>query len=241
MTWENYWRKYSGPNYRLYLMIAAIFVLAVIVYFSNKGKMQIIPPIAVTTTIVTPTTTEVTTPSVGTLLIGVKDAKHRLAGGNDITGLNITITKVEVHKSTENETDESGWSTVYEGGKIVDLVKYEDSTAIIAQKDLDAGKYTQIRLYINRSRIKITNVFQQIYNKSYDVTIKNEDKPFKIIHPFTIEAGKTLTLTFDFDVDKSVTKDAEGYKLKPVLGKVGPFEDGVLEEQGKPPNSETIE
>jgi len=239
MSWDNYWRKYSGPDYRLYLMIAAIVVLAAIVYFSTYYK-PVSPPVPTTTPIVATTTT---TPVIttGTLLIGVKDAKHRLPGGNDIIGLNITITKVEVHMATENETDESGWLTIYEGSKTLDLIKYNETTAIISRNDLDAGKYTQIRLYINDSNIKITNIFQQFYNKVYPVIIKNEDKPFKVVHPFSIEAGKTLTLTLDFDVDNSVTKDSEGYKLKPVLGKVGPLGDGVLEEQGEPTNSELIE
>lgn len=240
MPWKNYWRKYSGPDYRLYLMIAAIFVLAAVVYFLPKYK-----PVFPTTTTTTPPTTLTTAPTVatGTLLIGVKDAKYRLPGGNDIVGLNVTITKVEVHKATENETENEtqSWLTVYEGSKTVDLIKYNETIAIIAQNDLDAGKYTQIRLYINESKVKITNIFQYIYNKVYDVTIKNEDKPFKIIHPFTIEAGQTLTLTFDFDIENCVKKDAEGYKLKPVLGKVGPLGDGVLEEKGRPSNSETIE
>ena len=71
--------------------------------------------------------------------------------------------------------------------------------------------------------------------------IKNEDKPFKVIHPFTIEAGQILALTLDFDIEKCISKDSEGYKLKPLLGKVGPLGDGVLEEKGKPSNSEMIE
>lgn len=234
MPWDNYWRKYSGRDYRLYLMIAAIVVLAAIVYFFNYYK-PVSPPVATTTT--TTTTPVITT---GTLLIGVKDAKYRMSGGNDIVGLNITITKIEVHVDTGNETDESGWLIVYEGSKTVDLIKYNDTIAILSQKDLDAGKYTQIRLYINESNIKITNIFQQFYNKVYPVIIKDENKPFKVVHPFSIEAGQTLTLTLDFDIANSVTKDAEGYKLKPVLGKVGPMSDGVLEENGKPSNSEII-
>ncbi|MBS3055654.1 MAG: DUF4382 domain-containing protein [Candidatus Aenigmarchaeota archaeon] len=234
MVWKNYWKHYSGPDYKFYAFAIIILVLAVAVAYSGY-KPQVQTPATTTTT--TSTTPQITT---GTLYIGVKDAKYRLPGGNDIIGLNITITKIEVHMATENESDESGWVTVYEGSKNVDLIKYNDTIALIAQKDLDPGKYTQIRLYIDEASIKITNIFQQFYNKTYTVIIKDQDKPFKIIHPFSIQSGETLTLTFDFDILNSVSKDSEGYKLKPVLAKVGPASDGILEENGKPPNSETI-
>jgi len=234
MVWKNYWKHYSGPDYKFYAFAIIILVLAVAVAYSGY-KPQVQTPATTTTT--TSTTPQITT---GTLYIGVKDAKYRLPGGNDIIGLNINITKIEVHMATENESDESGWVTVYEGSKNVDLIKYNDTIALIAQKDLDPGKYTQIRLYIDEASIKITNIFQQFYNKTYTVIIKDQDKPFKIIHPFSIQSGETLTLTFDFDILNSVSKDSEGYKLKPVLAKVGPASDGILEENGKPPNSETI-
>ncbi|MFH0711075.1 MAG: DUF4382 domain-containing protein [Candidatus Aenigmatarchaeota archaeon] len=240
MAWKNYWRHYSGPDYKFYAFAIILLIIGVFVAYSGFG--QHIQPPTTTTTTTTTTSTTTSTPAIttGTLIIGVKDSHYKLPGGNDIMGLNITVTKVEVHEATDNETDETGWITIYEGNKTVDLLRYDQVIALIAQKDLDAGKYTQIRLFINDSTTMVTNIYQRFYNKTYPVIIKNEDKPFKIVHPFTLESNQTLTLTFDFDIEKCITKDSEGYKLKPVLGKVGPSSDGVLEEKGKPSNSETV-
>jgi hypothetical protein len=72
-------------------------------------------------------------------------------------------------------------------------------------------------MYIGSSNINLTNTFTQFYNKIYPLVIPSSE--LKLIHPFTIEANKSLLITLDFDVDKAVTRTGDGhYKMDPTIG-----------------------
>jgi len=179
----------------------------------------------------------------GELVIAVKDVQQKLAGGYTVTGLNLTIKSIQIHQTETNDTDEnitaSSWITVFNGTKRFDLVEYsEDVIALLGEKELEPGKYTQIRLYIAEADIKLYNSDMSIWNKSYEVKIPS--KVLKLIHPFTIEENKTLVLTLDFDIVKSFCEGTlcrrpgspnEWWVFKPTLKTdVGPLDDGILEE-----------
>lgn len=189
----------------------------------------------------------------GELVIAAKDVINKLTGGYSVTGLNLTVKSIQVHQSGTNDTDENitaaGWITVFNGTKTFDLVEYsEDVIALLGEKELDPGKYTQIRLYISEVDVKLYNFDMAIWNKTYDAKVPS--KVLKLIHPFTIEENKTLVLTLDFDVFKSFCKGilcrrsggpSDWWVFKPVLKTdVGPLHDGILEEileRGKRPEN----
>jgi len=207
------------PNYKLLAALCIIIIFALYFLFSSQFQQP-------TTT--TTTTTAVTTtilPSKEKLIVAAKDAREKLVGLGYATSLNLTISSIQIH-TTSNTTEDSnitaaGWITVFEGTKAFDLLEYTDALAIIGEKELDAGKYTQIRLYISDAKIKIYDLGRNISNKTYPMEIPS--KVLKLVNPFTIEQNKTTVLTLDFDVPSSVpSREAVAgigmaYKLTPVV------------------------
>jgi len=171
---------------------------------------------------------EPTVEHLGTLIVALKDVQHKLPTIGTVTALDLTISSIKVHKA--NESNES-WITVFEGSKEIDLLLYTDVIAIVGEEELEVGKYTQIRLEIENASINITNPLIGIYkNKTYPMSIPS--KELKLIHPFTVEENKTLVLTLDFDVEKSIIRAPE-YMLKPVIKIL----EESLEEEERPENS----
>jgi len=142
----------------------------------------------------------------------------------NVTSLIINIDEIRVHKAitgdvTEepvnetqgnetNETDTSGWITVFSGPRTIDLITIKGVEELLGEATLDAGKYTQIRLAVD-------NVTVIINETSYEVRVPS--KNIKFIHPFDIESNETTTLIFDFDADESIVKAGNKYILKPVV------------------------
>lgn len=187
-----------------------------------------------------PKTEEPTITFKGELVIAARDVQYKLTGGYTVTGLNLTIKSIQIHETETNDTDENitaeGWITIFNGTKTFDLIDYsEDVIALLGEKELDPGRYTQIRLYISEADVKIYNINVDIYNKTYDAKVPS--KVLKLIHPFTIEENKTLILTLDFDVvesfcDGPVCRQRGEWVFRPTLKTdVGPFHDGILEER----------
>jgi len=193
-----------------------------------------------TTTVYSPTTT---LPSVktGMLVIALKDEQHNIPGGTTILNLTLRIDGITAHyvETTEgyNETgNETGkWITVSTEPKTLDLLQYTDVLAIVGEKELDAGKYTQLRLNITEANITIKNSFFYIYtSKTYQMEIPSEE--LKLINQFTVDSARTTVLTLDFDVENSVTHTADGYLLKPVVK----MTEEKMEHEKRPSNSTIV-
>lgn len=222
------------------VLIGAIIIAAIIIILgSNLSLMQVpLPTTTTTTTFVTTTTT----PRTGTLLVAVKDVKQKLRGLGYATSLVITINSIQVHKTGDNTTNENitakGWITVFNGSKTFDLLEYTDVKAILGERELEPGKYTQIRLYIENATIKIYNYNMLIFNKTYSMDIaasgnlRVPSKVLKLNHPFIVEEDKTTSLTLDFDVPNSVVRSRK-YILKPVIKII----EEKLERGQRPENS----
>jgi hypothetical protein len=74
---------------------------------------------------------------------------------------------------------------------------------------LNAGWYTQIRLYVEQALVTIDGV-------QYDLEISPNH--VKLIKPWRIIDGETLVLTLDFDVQKSIHETGSGkYIMKPTI------------------------
>jgi len=153
----------------------------------------------------------------GTLVLKITD-KIELT---NITSIDITISKVEVHKAgagekvnetnetiETNETTTAGWETIVEESKTFDLIEITGIEEFLGEKTLPTGKYTQIRLEVTDAKITVEDT---------ENDLKIPSKKFKLIHPFDIEANKTTTLVLDFDASESVVKAGQKYILKPVV------------------------
>ena len=148
----------------------------------------------------------------GTLKLQITDAPSNL----NISKAFVTISSIEVHKASTNSTNETnetnfttGWITVVQGPISYDLIAIKDVKEILGSKELNAGKYTQIRLNVDSARVTIDG------NES-SLTVPSDK--IKLIHPFTIEAGKTITLTLDFNASESIKSTGKNkYILQPTI------------------------
>jgi len=167
-----------------------------------------------------------TTAPVGqsTLIIAVKDAP-KTADIGTITHLNLVFREVSVHQASANqtasETDEemdatesddtgtAGWIVVVGQPQTVDLMRLTDVSEVIGQKDMEPGKYTQIRLKIDSGTITVDGT---------EHTLAVPGGVLKLNRGFVLQPYETLKITLDFNVGKSVIRTgSDQYKLKPVI------------------------
>ncbi len=145
----------------------------------------------------------------GTLVMQMTDAPTDL----NIEKALVTISNVEVHLAGANEdvnaTNETGWFTVVKEERTFDLVKIKDVKELIGKSDLKAGKYTQIRLNVNKALVTIDGT-------EYDLTIPS--KTIKLVKPFNIVEKQTTTLTLDFDAKESIkSAGKDKYVMNPTI------------------------
>ena len=157
--------------------------------------------------------------NVTSLILNINEIKvHKtLVVTEPVNQTNETNTTENETQGTEsNETDISGWITVFSGPRAIDLIAITNVEELLGETSLDAGKYTQIRLAVDNTTVIINNT-------SYEVKVPS--KNIKFVHPFNIESNKTTSLVFDFDADKSIVEAGNKYILKPVVKVITEFEE----------------
>ncbi len=145
----------------------------------------------------------------GTLVMQITDAPADL----NIEKALVTISNVEVHLAGANEdanaTNETGWFTVVKEEKTFDLIKIKDVKELIGSSDLKAGKYTQIRLNVDKALVTIDGT-------EYALTIPS--KTVKLVKPFDIVEKQTTKLTLDFDAKESIkSAGKDKYVMTPTI------------------------
>ena len=208
---------------KLCLLIAILGILALV-----AGACAQATP----TTPTTPTapTTPVQAAS-GTLKVYVTDARSR----EEVTSIMVTVSEVQVHKALaeqEQEQQQSGvgspsqeqeqqqtqqgegeWISVSiaDGAETFDLLDIEGIEQYLGQVEVEAGKYTQVRLVVDEVQVEFDDS-----GDLEDARIPN--KELKIVHPFNIIKGETTALVIDFDADRMVTVTGSGdIIVKPVV------------------------
>lgn len=124
----------------------------------------------------------------------------------------ICVTRVEVHKAGNDST--SGWFVINDSTRYFDLLQLTNgASAILGDTSLAAGQYTQIRLFIGDGSYVVDQGIK------HDLEVPSGSQSgLKLIHQFTIEAGKLYELLLDFNVEKSIVITGNGkYKLKPTI------------------------
>lgn len=145
----------------------------------------------------------------GMLVMQITDAPPEL----NIEKAEVTISNVEVHQAKadeeDNTTTEESWFTVVEEAQTFDLIAIKDVKEFLGSATLDAGKYTQIRLNVDKAVVTINGT-------DYDLEIPSSK--LKLIKPFTIEVNQTITLTLDFDAQKSIhSAGKDKYIMRPTI------------------------
>lgn len=146
----------------------------------------------------------------GTLVVKVMDQPPKKDVASNVF---VTFKAVKVHKTSEDASaaiDEASWITVSTQEKKVDILAIKNVPQVIGEAKLAEGKYTQIRLDVKEAKATVIGA---------EVSLKIPSDKIRIVNPFTITAGKTTTLTIDFDGDKIMDAAGKG-NLAPVVGKV---------------------
>lgn len=123
----------------------------------------------------------------------------------------VTIGEIEDNDDTD-DTSESGWITVIDESKTFDLIKLINVTDVIGEKNLTAGRYTQIRLTVESADITINNSGEIENHK-----LKIPSNKIKLVKSFMIYKNETTVLTLDFDVYESIHQAGNKFIMKPTI------------------------
>ena len=112
-----------------------------------------------------------------------------------------------------DDYSEAGWYTIVEESQEFDLIALQDVKEELGLQELTVGKYTQIRLTVEKANITINNDGEK---EVHNLTIPSNK--VKLIKPFWIYEDETTVLTLDFDVYESVHKTGNNkYMMKPTI------------------------
>ena len=153
----------------------------------------------------------------GTLRIALTDAPA--CGFDEVV---VTVERVRVHQSTSANDNDGGWTDIaVSPPRKVNLLSLQNGLLIdLGQTALPAAQYTQMRLVLspNASGAPANYVLPTNGAMTPLDTPSAQQSGLKLIHGFTIEAGKTTGLVLDFDACKSVVRRGNGsFGLKPVI------------------------
>ena len=153
----------------------------------------------------------------GTLRVALTDAPA--CGFDEVV---VTVERVRVHQSTGANDNDGGWTDIaVTPARKVDLLSLQNGLLVdLGQTSLPAGQYTQTRLVLSPNGAGTPANYVVPTNGSMKpiATPSAQQSGLKLIHGFTIEAGKTTGLVLDFDACKSIVRRGNGsFGLKPVI------------------------
>jgi hypothetical protein len=183
----------------------------------------------------------------GRIEVRVTDAPPR----EEVTSILVTVAEnsVQIHKAVaEQEQEQIGegeqnqnqeqqqeqqggesWLTLnmLEGAERFDLLEIRGLEEVLAVGELEAGKYTQIRISVES--VEVTFGDDEEYQEA-EVT----GGELKFVRSFDVVEGKTTILLLDFDAEKSVNTTGQGrVHVKPVVK--------LTIQQGKPHELASVE
>jgi len=193
----------------LFILAGAILIAAL--GLAGAGCAPALTPAPTTPT--TPTSTTPTTPTpigatTGTVEIHITDAPPR----EDVTSILFTASSVEIHKAVAEQEQEQQQAQegegewlpldIIEGASTFDLLKIKGLDELFAMSEVEAGKYTQIRVTIEKVEVALGG------GEPQEATLPSGE--LKFVRPFDVVAGETTEILLDFDATKSVHVTGNG-------------------------------
>ena len=165
----------QSKNWLIGLIILIIVAVGLWVYKANKNESSQVPLNQESGT--------------GRLVVAVTDAAASL---QNIKAVNLTVDQIEVQGTSQ------GWVTVTETDQTVDLISLKNSNSweLLAQAEIEAGIYNQIRLDVSKVVVVMTDGTQ--------VTAQLPSGELKLVGKLVVESGQTSTIAIDFLLDKSL-------------------------------------
>jgi Domain of unknown function (DUF4382) len=186
-------------------------------------------------------TSGATSGSTGTLRVMMKDTPF-----TEASAVLVGFSAVSVHRSAGVGTDTGEWTTISTGTSSItcDLMKLRDGPTLVGMGTIAAGHYTQIRLSIAPIPLPTSAdsmsvaLYQGGTRSSSEACVAGDatamaptgatsgplpvtvpSGEIKLNHQFDVSAGTTLTITLDFDGNKSIHETGHGtYMMSPVIG-----------------------
>ncbi len=119
----------------------------------------------------------------------------------------VTISEINVQKAEE------GFLTVWEGEKEYDLLKLQKREVLMLNITLKEGTYTQIRLVVDKGRIKFAGEDPRY------MTVPSSEVKIPLV--FYITDGDVSEIVLDFEAEHSIqvvnAGQREEYILRPVI------------------------
>ncbi len=155
----------------------------------------------------------------GTLRMELVDAPIYLEGVEAIT---IIFAQVMVHKNSdaEPEGEDGEWivvlpDTLSEAARTFDLLEYVNgASALLGEVELEAGTYSQIRIFIESATVTIDGEVHDLFIPG------GTQSGLKLVNAFHVSPGVITELIMDFDAGQSVRVVGTGnptYQLQPTI------------------------
>lgn len=153
-------------------------------------------------------------PELGTVAVYVTDAPP----DKDVTAVLLTVSSLEIHRAVaeqEQEQDQEGegeWIIIDISDNMTtfDLLKVKGIEEFFGQAEIEAGKYTQVRLIVDKAEVTTGD------NVTEEATVPSGE--IKLVRPFDVKAGETTAIILDFDAERSVIFTGSGkIQVKPVV------------------------
>ncbi len=129
---------------------------------------------------------------------------------SSITAIEVTFTRIEIHAAGAG--NESGWHTLMSGGT-VNLLNVLNASQVLGSSTVPAGKYSEIRFFINKTIITINGV-----NVPYTVPSANQTG-FKVAITgggFQVMGGLSATVLLDLAFKNNEILNNPQHTLTPV-------------------------
>jgi hypothetical protein len=138
----------------------------------------------------------------------------------------LTVARVDVHVAGDDDSDDNrppgplppndddgGWVTIFSGLARVDLLLAGSVETFLAAAPVPAGKITQIRLVLSDATWIDGAASTPVTCPSCTQTGLKIVTMGKVMVP----RGGTIHITLDFDRERSLRADKDGYRLDPVV------------------------
>lgn len=161
--------------------------------------------------------------TLGTLAVSMTDAP---ACGFD--AVNITVSKVRVHRSEGASELDTGWTDItVNPAKKINLLNLSNGVLeALGQTSLEAGRYTQLRLVLDSNGNTVVPTAGKTEQPLE--TPSSIQSGIKLVGNVEVTAGRKTDVVLDFDACKSVLTRGKGsYALKPVVKVVPATLNGI--------------
>jgi hypothetical protein len=167
----------------------------------------------------------------GTLRLALTDAPRCRIGNDDLEHVYVTVERVRVHESSDDDPPASGWRDVEildpvtrQPGRKIDLLELTNGRLEeLGTLPLPAGAYTQFRLVLRPNQGNVPANSLVLAGQTTEIPLRTPSAAqsgLKIIHPFTVQPNTLVDVVIDFDACRSIIRLGRGnggYQLKPIL------------------------